>query len=270
MIKKSLVFVLCLASGSLFAVPAAADWSKVSKLADVKGKSLDCEKLPLMYTMGLKSRGVKPVDFFKKAVENKKFLKEAMYHTDKAVAEAMEMLAELDKSGSKSEADLKKVCQSESFIRVKKGLNLVLRALYMFGVEKGFIDKAGNLSLQGKVFVACISGIVGHSMTRQDLKTGSKVLVAVEKLKGGKKGLEEAVGSLDKSWTDPKEVIRFVFEVRVLTADICHDVPTVRTFEKEMEEKGETVKSPDAFFDLCETHLEGDGSAAFAASAANT
>lgn len=260
MFKKVLLLLLCgFVSSPCFAKDYQFDWSKVTKFADVQGKKLECEKLPLMFSMVLKAKGIDPVEMFKKAVENKIFIREAMFHTDKAVGQAMKELKELDESGSKELDDLKKICASDSFLQVKKGLNLVLRALYKFGTdkEKGFFDASGNTTIKGKGFVACLSGIIGKSMDRHGLKASSKVLEVIEGLREGKAGLERAIKNLDKSWSSPQEVMRFVVEVRILTADVCQDVPSVRTLADEMKKKGEPVKSPDEFFALCDKHLEG-------------
>jgi hypothetical protein len=232
------------------------DLKKVATLASYKGRSLDCDPLSFKARMGLRLKKINPVDLFRRLVANTEFLTEALYHADDSVVRAMNELLALDQSSATDPSALENLLAGDNFTNAKKGLRLVVLALQKFAKHQGHLDrKTGKPSAAGEVFLECISKIIAHSLERENLKAGSKVLELLKSLNEGDVAVQRALEDLDASWKDPQAVMLSVMELRVLTADVCHDVPAVRDFATKVQKEGQ-IRTADEFFDDCAQRLK--------------
>lgn len=226
------------------------DWSEVDDFLNIKGKKLGCEKLP-GYLHNLIAKRINPVQKFKETIEKDALLKEAVVRTIFATQEALEILSEIAKRDFQDTKEIEKILQKEPFSCAKRGINLILRALLELGSQKKYFDEKDRLNFSGKIFIASINGIIRHSINNSSAKSKlgeSNILTIFNEIKNDKASFDLAIAKLEEFWTDPKNIIKLIFEIRVLTADVFFDMPSLRDVD--------VIRSTDEVFNACEKMLE--------------
>ncbi len=233
------------------------DWSQVDDFLNLKGKPLGCEKLdsldPFLRQV---IKFIDPVKKFKEAIETDALLKEAMARTILATQEAMEILHEMALRNFQESEEIEKILKNEPFLCAKKGINLILRALCALAKEKKYFDptnKKACLNKRGEAFIACINGIIKHSM-KQNITSyeinESAILMIFDVLKDARLpfsiAIDTAIEKLENFWEDPKNILKLIFEIRALTSDVFHDISSL---------KGVRVRSAEEVFEACEKRL---------------
>ena len=270
-----LICCLLLSSASQFINSASAGGSSIADkapreqqhflkswetLAGIQGRKLDSERLsnPL-FVVALKAKGIDPVTFFIEAIRSNDLLKEAVYHTDSSSAQAVADLKAIDLEELATEEKFvhkfTELLDTENLINVKNSMRLIILALQDFAVKKNYVNpKDDNKpNIQGRIFIAAVAAIIGHSLKRYDLQKDSKILAILQALHLGSKGIEASLQSIENDWKQPKTAIRLLIEVRAFSADICRSVPEVY---KVCAENGRTAAM---FFCECMERLGVDG-----------
>lgn len=227
------------------------DWSGVDEFLNMSGKKLSCKKINLAIQVFLTLSKIDPVKKFKETIEKDSLLKEAMVNAVVAAREAVEILHEMAVYDYQDAEKIAEILQSKPFSCAKRGINLILRALLELGHQKKYFDNNGKFNDKGRGFMACVKGIIRYSIDNSPAKSKvgeSNILTIFEEIKGDKASFNLAIAKLDEFWTDPKNIIKLIFEIKALTVDLLHDIPSLSNLD--------TVRSTDEIFDACEKMLE--------------
>lgn len=191
----------------------------------------------------------RPLFLFKKEVKDNKDLLEAVYHADDSVNKAMQDLAEVKNEHLNDPANIKALFESENFLNVMTGVELVTLALQNAMHKKKYFSRT-ETTQKGCIFVNCIKAIVSNSLQNEGLKESSKLLPLLETLKYGPTALDKALAVVQKSWSDPRQAIQYMLEIRVLVVDICNEVPEIHAHAKELAKNGVSRSTEDCFKSL--------------------